>query len=689
MVMWNDLTFIAIAALVAAQASAQSAQSAATQPDEPVGMPPLVVTAPLERAAPARGGTAALATVTPLEPAVARISEVFQRVPGLSVQDSFGGFDPPRLAVRGSGIQSAPTSRGLEISFLGLPLNAADGSFNLALLESSWLEAASLTRGPAAGVPALGGALALGRAADAFKPGNSMLMNCGSFQTAVISARGAHTEDDLALAARAALTRSDGWRPHARQERETLFAAARSAVNDDTDLTIQFFGSRPWYEVPGPLTKQDALNNPTAPVAAVLRDRPFRETEYAQLAANAGTRWAGGEASISVGGVHHRDEFRQLVANGISTTTAEETYLVFDAGRDWDRSDQHTAFSALLQAGWWDASRYRNDNGHTGALIGEQRLRPLTLSAAIDHRVALGANQHLDFGGSVLSARRDIDDRFTPTGPGAAPVDLALAGTRFAPRAAWSWSPVKDATVVVSWARSYEPPTYNDLLFTTGPANARVLRSAALAWQRADAYELGAHGRHERFAWSSALYYAPWQGEFLRLVDEDGSSRGTVNAGNTLHTGWESAIEWDLLPQAEGDLTFWATYNFCDARFDDDPVYGDRRLAGVPPHSGALGLRAVSPGGWFIAPGVQWQAGQTYGDHFHNLSYGGFGLCSLELGRRHPAGWSVTLGIYNLFDQNAIASTAGVLDRASDPDHTAIFLPATGRSVDLRFEYTW
>jgi outer membrane receptor protein involved in Fe transport len=102
-----------------------------------------------------------------------------------------------------------------------------------------------------------------------------------------------------------------------------------------------------------------------------------------------------------------------------------------------------------------------------------------------------------------------------------------------------------------------------------------------------------------------------------------------------------------------------------------------------------LGLRAVSPGGWFIAPGFQWQAGQTYGDHFHNLGYDGFGLWSLEIGRRHPAGWCVTLGIHNLFDQNAIASTAGVLDIASDPERTAIFLPATGRSVDLCVEYTW
>jgi iron complex outermembrane receptor protein len=669
-------------------AAPAAAQIVTPSPDEPLDLSPLVVTARLERPEVAGSGVAALATDTPLEPATARLSELFQQVPGLIVQDSSGGFDPPRLAVRGSGIQSAPTSRGLAVSFLGMPINSADGSFNLALLDSSWMESAALTRGPAAGVPALGGALALGRAADAFRPGSSVMAAYGSDQTAALSVSGARTAEERALAARAAINHSDGWRPYSRQERESVFAAARTAVDDDTDLSIQFFGSQPWYEVPGPLTKHNALEHPRTPLAAVLRDHPRRDTEYAHLAATASTRWAGGHASFGLGGVHHHDEFRQLLANGISDTTAEEAYLVFKAGEDWNLSGQHTEFSALLQAGWWDASRYRNDRGSTGTLIGEQRLRPLTLTAAIDHRVELATNQHLEIGGSVLTAKRDIDDRFAPS-TGAVPVDLAFAGSRIAPRAAWSWSPLKDTTFVISWARSYEPPTYNDLLYTDGPMNARVMRSAPLEWQRADSYEIGAHGRQDRLSWSSYLYYAPWRGEFLRLVDENGSSRGTVNAERTLHTGWESSIEWELLAESASNLAFWATYNYCNARFDGDPVYEDRRLAGVPPHSGAMGLRAVSAGGWFFAPGLQWQAGQTYGDHFHNLGYGGFGLCMLEIGRRHPDGWSATLGLHNLFDRKTIASTAGVLDRATDPAGTAIFLPAAGRSVGLRLEYIW
>jgi outer membrane receptor protein involved in Fe transport len=64
-------------------------------------------------------------------------------------------------------------------------------------------------------------------------------------------------------------------------------------------------------------------------------------------------------------------------------------------------------------------------------------------------------------------------------------------------------------------------------------------------------------------------------------------------------------------------------------------------------------------------------------------------LFSLELGRRQADGWSVILGIQNLFDREAIASTAGVLERAANPDTTSIFLPANGRTFSLRLEHAW
>jgi iron complex outermembrane receptor protein len=521
-----------------------------------------------------------------------------------------------------------------------------------------------------------------------------MQMGYGSYNQFSLAADGAGKRGNFDLAGRAAFTSIGGWRPHSDQQRESWLAASRTVLDNGWDLTIQLMAARPQYEVPGPLTLTTALNDPTATVPAVVRDDPRRETEYAQVAASASRNWGGTLAEVGLGGIYHDDLFYQLQANGVSDTEAMEGYLSlrieedWRAGQVWNLAKHHTEFSALLQAGQWDAQRYRNDGGHLGRLIGDHAMSPLTLTAALYHQFLLTENQQVELGISTLTAQREMDDRLSPASGGPT-LDSSFAGTRLAPRVAWSWTPLEDTTFVVSYARSYEPPTYNDLLFTSGPLNARVLGSTSLDWQRADSFELAARGQLAWLEWSSAIYYSPWKGELLRLANDDGSSRGTVNANRTLHTGWENRVEAKLAEDDSSQLTAWATYNLTHARFDNDPIYGDGRLAGVSPHTGAIGLRAVFPDGWYIAPGCQWRAGDTYGDHARTLSYGGTALWSLEMGRRHPDGWSVSLGIHNLFDRRAIASTAGVLERAPAPQNAAIFLPSAGRTVELRCGFEW
>jgi outer membrane receptor protein involved in Fe transport len=102
-----------------------------------------------------------------------------------------------------------------------------------------------------------------------------------------------------------------------------------------------------------------------------------------------------------------------------------------------------------------------------------------------------------------------------------------------------------------------------------------------------------------------------------------------------------------------------------------------------------ISLPITRSDGWFITPGCQLRFGSTYADHANQLSYGGTALFSLELGRRQADGWSAILGIHNLFDRDAIASTAGVIERAASPDTTSIFLPANGRTFSLRIEHVW
>ena len=67
--------------------------------------------------------------------------------PGIVVQDFFGGIDQPRLNIRGSGVQSNPVNRGVLLMQDGLPLNEADGSFVIGLLEPRNARLISVLRG--------------------------------------------------------------------------------------------------------------------------------------------------------------------------------------------------------------------------------------------------------------------------------------------------------------------------------------------------------------------------------------------------------------------------------------------------------------------------------------------------------------------------------------------------------------
>ncbi|MGH8463319.1 MAG: TonB-dependent receptor plug domain-containing protein [Pseudomonas sp.] len=86
--------------------------------------------------------------------------------PGVVVQEFFGGLDQPRLNIRGSGIQSNPLSRGLLLMQDALPLNDADGSFIISLLE-----------------PRNAGLISVRRGANALSPGASTLGGEVDFQS--------------------------------------------------------------------------------------------------------------------------------------------------------------------------------------------------------------------------------------------------------------------------------------------------------------------------------------------------------------------------------------------------------------------------------------------------------------------------------------------------------------------------
>ena len=343
------------------------------------------------RTGPEADGLSGTTFTSPVPAFASDLREALEKVPGLSLLESFGGIDPPRLTVRGSGVQSAPVSRGVLLRLDGYPLSFADGSFNTGLVETVWIDYARLTPGPAAGVAALGGDLSLWSALFEPYDGGEAVGTVGQDDSVSLAAWGRGAHGGKHLAAGLSARRTDGWRDYGKQRRESAIASLRLPLDDDDRREIQFhlLASNPRLEIPGPLPLPEALDNPESVSAAVQRDRPYRESEYLRLGSRLKMDFDEGHVSLGASGVLYEDEFRQLLPNGITDTSAREGSLFAGLRRDWDGFwKQRTDARLSLLGGRRTVTRDRNAGGTSGPRIGDNRLRADTLTLALDHSLA-------------------------------------------------------------------------------------------------------------------------------------------------------------------------------------------------------------------------------------------------------------------------------------------------------------
>ena len=323
------------------------------------------------------------------------------------------------------------------------------------------------------------------------------------------------------------------------------------------------------------------------------------------------------------------------------------------------------------------------------------RCPPATLSLNAFGTLLPGERWRLTAGLNYVHARRDNDDRYAlptrPTirlgGPPPPPLPPAVpaADTSFSRdydglnpslSLTYAWKPQHIA--FVSIARSYEPPTFEDLLATRGGTpNSGPLGFTTRDLEAQSGYtlELGTRGTHGRLSWDVVAYSARIDKELLSLRDASGVPLGTRNADKTRRNGLELGLGLQFSPRIQGALS----YTYQDFRFADDPFFGDNALAGAHPHT--LNARlAIEPfDGWLVTPNVAWVPKAIAADNANVIYRDDFLLLGLHLRYRTPAeGLSVFIDARNLLDEK-YASSSLIFDVANPTQ--AAFLPGDRRAV--------
>ncbi len=652
------------------------------------------------------------------------VSRALSGVPGVVVQDFFGGNDQPRIQLRGSGLQQNPVERGILMLQNGLPINRADGSYIVGFANPRQADAIEVYRGYMAnrlGATVLGGAINFVSPTGSAQPGVQMMLSGGSFGQIGGAGQAGFKKGNVDGLIEFDVSRRDGFRDYNSSERVSV--SGNVGVKHSENVSTRFFAGYTdlGFDVAGPLTKSALYANPRQvsggprivggvavdPGPNVLRDRPRRDASQFLVGSRTTATLDAHLIDVALGYTYTDDTFRFPISSGVRTTVGGDfTGLVRYAYNPAAAVLPLFETTAQITTGSANRENYINQAGATGAKFGESELSATTLSLYSGFNIPLWQNVTLSPAISYAYATRDNDDTYRlPTRPtiaynpanptmllpnGSVPTqstNYARSYDGWTPSLAFSYRPDTIHTVFAAVSRSFEPPTHDDLLATVnGTPNSSPGRpnppqplapfaaftTPDLEAQTATTVEGGWRGRTERFSWDAVAYYSWVHNELLSLRDSTGASLGAINADRTTHFGIELGVGAQLADRLSGRVA----YTYQDFRFDNDPLRGNNRLAGAPRHLVNAMLQFQATENWKLQSTLRWSPDKTPVDNMNTLYADRYVVVDLRTEYKVNKAFSVFAEITNLFNETYASSTL-IVDQAR-PDQAA-FLPGDGR----------
>lgn len=678
------------------------------------------------------GGTGLIVDSTLTGKTNLTISDALVSIPGVIVQNFFGGNDQPRIQIRGSGLQQNPVERGVLVLQNGLPINRADGSYAVGLANARQAQFTEVYRGYTAnrlGATVLGGALNFVSPTGSSAPGVIVGVEGGSFGQVSGSAQVGGKQGNVDGLAQVHFSRRAGFRVYNESDRLNLDANVGTELTEhiSSRLFVGYADLR--FDVAGPLTKENLKQDPTQihpgptvrpnpmpppgllvsnPGPNVGRDQPQREVDQFRIVSRTTATSGAQLADLVLGYTYTGDAFRFPIPGGIRETEGGDFTSVLRYAYSPDATQTLPMFEATAKysVGSADRRNFINRAGSKGQLFGRSELDASTLSFYAGMNITVGDVFTLSPAVAWAKAERDNADTFgAATRPTIAfnprnpimplPGGQVPAGNTGYSRSYDGWSPsfgltfqpMKNHTVFVAVSRSFEPPTHDDLIATVGgtpfsspgrpmapnPAfPAPAFRTPDLKAQTATTIEGGWRGRSGIITWNAVTYYAWVRNELLSLRDVTGASLGAVNADKTTHFGIELSLSAQLIEELSSRLA----YTYQDFHFDGDSMRGNNRLAGAPPHVVNWVVQYDLLPELFVQTEMNWRA-RTAVDNMNTLYNDSFTILDVRANYDFNDSFSVFGEARNVFDK-VYASSTLIVDQAR-PDQAA-FLPGDGRA---------
>ena len=613
------------------------------------------------------GGANIVDAETYRESRTSALNDALRYSPGVFVQPRFGS-EEARISIRGSGIQRTFHLRGVKILQDGVPVNLADGSGDFQVIEPLAAQYIEVYRGANAlqfGSTTLGGAVNFVSPTGYDASALQLRGELGSFGYRRLHGASGGVSGDVDYFASYSTFDQDGFRRHADQSAQRFFGNAGFRVSPDLETRFYAAYVNTVSQLPGAITKAQLAADPRqANVANVTGDQK-RDFDLWRFANKTTLRLGAGRLELSA---YYSDKllFHPIfqVLDQQSHDYGAEIRWVSDA-RLLGRENRFIAGFAPARGDLRD-DRFVNVGGGRGARTNrlEQTATNLDFYVENQHRVEQWT---LVAGAQYSRARRRNVDRFiagTPADPVSESFDLDYSA--LSPKLGAIYALRPGVQIFGNFSKSFEPPSFGELTGGLRP----VLNRA----QKATTLEVGSRGAAAGTTFDVAYYYGRVKDELLTTTTNIAGANITVNVPRTVHAGIELGTTTRL-----GSFELRQAFLYNRFRFDDDPVFRDNTLPGIPKTFLSAEIIYRAGNGFYAGPTLEWSPARYPVDMANSFYADPYALLGVKVGQRIGKAWLWYIEGRNLTDRQ-YAATTGVARTLAGADG-AQFFPGDGRSI--------
>lgn len=614
--------------------------------------------------------------------------------PGVFIQDRFGS-EEARLSIRGSALSRTYHSFGTKVMQDGVPINYADGFFDMQTVDPNASRYVEVLRGPNAttyGANTLGGAINFVAPTGYTQKGSIGRAEVGSFgfqkvyaSTAGMTRTDAQTSHVWDHYLAVSQTQQDGFRDHAQMENQKLLGNVGVKLNRDVESRFYVATVRSRTQLPGYLTKSELSLDPSmANSSKVGAIYPYREEANRRRDVDA-QRFAN-KTTIRDGNVLY--EFAAYAMNYSLWHPIDS--IIEQNAKTQGGHLKATYFLGPHQLSWaylpsvgstHGSSKPSNNQGAaSGPATSLYRQESLNNSFFIEDKYKLSERTTWTAALQYDRAKRKVADAILSSN------NYDHAFSQWSPRLGLTHDFTPSSQVFASISRNFEAPIFG-LAGTTTQANKA---------QTGTTFEVGSRGDiksgRSQYTWDVTYYRAQLSNEFLSACVVAGcTTPTTTNVPKSSHQG----IELGLSHVYDRKFDSRMALLYSDFKFVNSAFYGNNALPGFPPlivrgeSLYRFGAEVNGKPASYFGPKLEWVPRKAPMDNANTLFNDAYALIGFKAGHAIDKKWSWFADARNLANQKYAATTNIAASYASAPAG-AYYYPGDGRSIyfgmDAKFD---